>query len=121
MPGPINITGLPPMKAPASAALEERPGARIGTATYGGAMRGVDRAPSGVSQSFSTFLEAQLRDVNTLHKEADAAVAAMATGRSHNLHEMMIALDRADVSLRLTTKVRNKAVEAYQEIMRMPI
>ena len=43
----------------------------------------------------------------------------MATGRSHNLHEMMIALDRADVSLRMVTKVRNKAVEAYQEIMRM--
>jgi len=121
MPGPINITGLPPMSAPSSSTLEERPGARIGAATYGGAMRGVPRAPTGVSPKFSAFLEAQLRDVNSLHKEADAAVAAMATGRSHNLHEMMIALDRAEVSLRLVTKVRNKAVEAYQEIMRMPI
>ena len=45
----------------------------------------------------------------------------MVTGKSHNLHEMMIALDRADVSLRLATKVRNKAIEAYQEIMRMHI
>lgn len=121
MPGPINITGLPPLAAPSTSTLEERPGARIGAATYGDALRGAPRAPTGVSQSFSTFLEAQLRDVNTLHKEADSAVAAMATGRSHNLHEMMIALDRADVSLRLATKVRNKAVEAYQEIMRMPI
>ena len=121
MPGPINITGLPPMVSPSTVALEERPGARIGAATYGRAMRGAARTPPGVSQKFSTFLEAQLRDVNTVHKEADAAVAAMATGRSHNLHEMMIALDRADVSLRMVTKVRNKAVEAYQEIMRMPI
>lgn len=118
MPGPINITGLPPM-ATQTASLENRPGVRIGT--YGEAMRGAPRSPAGVSPSFSTFLEAQLRDVNSVHKEADAAVAAMATGRSHNLHEMMIALDRADVSLRMVTKVRNKAVEAYQEIMRMPI
>ena len=51
--------------------------------------------------------------------DADQAVTAMATGRSHNLHEMMLALDRADVSFRLMTKVRNKAVEAYQEIMRL--
>ena len=45
----------------------------------------------------------------------------MATGRSHNIHETMIALDKADVSFRMLTKVRNKAVEAYQEIMRMQI
>ena len=61
MPGPINITGLPPMKAPSTSTLEERPGARIGAATYGDALRGSPRAPTGVSQSFSTFLEAQLR------------------------------------------------------------
>jgi len=117
MPGPINIVGL----SPSSVAYEQRPGARIGTATYSEPMRGTPRAPAGVTEKFSTFLEAQLRDVNTVHKEADAAVAAMTTGRSHNLHEMMIALDRADVSLRLATKVRNKALEAYQEIMRMPL
>lgn len=115
MAGPINITGLPPMRV----ATESRPGIREGQATYGPPQRGPVRTTPGVHQSFSTFLDAQLRDVNTVHKEADQAVAAMATGRSHNLHEMMIALDRADVSLRMVTKVRNKAVEAYQEIMRM--
>lgn len=117
MPGPINITGLPP----ASVSLEQRPGSHIGEATYSRPLKGTPRTPPGVTESFSTFLEAQLRDVNTVHKEADAAVAAMATGRSHNLHEMMIALDRADVSFRMVTKVRNKAIEAYHEIMRMPI
>lgn len=120
MPGPINIVGLPPLPTPATLTAEDRPGARIGNTTYG-PMQGTPRTAPGVQASFSTFLEAQLRDVNTLHQEADAAVSAMVTGKSHNLHEMMIALDRADVSLRLATKVRNKAIEAYQEIMRMHI
>ncbi len=115
-PGPINVVGLPPQ----TQTTLERPGVRIGETTYG-PMQGTPRSAPGVQKNFATFLEAQLRDVNTAHKEADAAVSAMATGRSHNLHEMMIALDRADVSLRLATKVRNKVVEAYQEIMRMQI
>ena len=42
----------------------------------------------------SEFLEAHVEDVNRMQIEADQAVSAMATGRSHNLHEMMLALDR---------------------------
>ena len=109
MAGPLNITGLPPI----SVQSETRPGAGIA---------GRNNLEAGATQkSFSTFLEAQLNDVNRAQKEGDEAVADMVTGRSHNLHEMMIALDRADVSFRMMTKVRNKAVEAYQEIMRMHI
>jgi flagellar hook-basal body complex protein FliE len=91
---------------------ESRPGVRLGQMAK-------TAGPSGTQKSFSEFLEAQVQDVNSAQVEADKSVAAMATGRSHNIHEMMIALDRADVSFRLATKVRNKAVEAYQEIMRM--
>ena len=109
MAGPLNITGLPPI----SVQSEVRPGAGIaGRNNIGG---------GATQKSFSTFLEAQLNDVNRAQKEGDEAVADMVTGRSHNIHEMMIALDRADVSFRMMTKVRNKAVEAYQEIMRMHI
>jgi len=42
-------------------------------------------------------------------------------GRSQNLHEMMIALNKAELSMRMLTQVRNKAVEAYQELMRMSL
>ena len=110
MGSPLNIRGLPPV----SVQSEVRPGSTIGRA---------GQLPGGgaVNKSFSTFLEAQLNDVNKMQKEGDEAVASMVTGRSHNIHEMMIALDRADVSFRMLTKVRNKAVEAYQEIMRMHI
>jgi flagellar hook-basal body complex protein FliE len=107
MAGPVNITGLPPVRP----TVEMRPGAQVGRPD----------APHSVSKPFAEFLSEQVSQVNMVHKEADEAVAAVATGRSNNLHEMMIALDKADVSFRMLTKVRNKAVEAYQEVMRMSI
>lgn len=116
MAGPYGMRGLPPVNI----AVERRPGVFHAEATSPRALESAPTAP-GVHRSFSEFLSEQINEVNDLHKQADEAVAAMATGRSHNLHEMMIALDRADVSLRMLTKVRNKAVEAYQEIMRMHI
>ena len=113
MAGPVSLSSLPNL----SIQSETRPGARIASAlAQAGNQAG---KAGGVHGSFTNFLEAQINDVNQLQVEADQAVTAMATGRSHNLHEMMLALDRADVSFRLMTKVRNKAVEAYQEIMRL--
>ena len=108
MTSPVSLSNLPNL----SIQTETRPGVRLGKFAS-------SAAPSGVNQSFSEFLEAKIADTNQLQIEADQAVSAVATGRSHNLHEMMIALDRSDVSFRLMTKVRNKAVEAYQEIMRL--
>ena len=75
----------------------------------------------GVHRPFSDYLAAQIHQVNDVNKEADTAVANMVTGRSGNLHETMLALDKADVSFRMLTKVRNKVVEAYHEVMRMSI
>jgi flagellar hook-basal body complex protein FliE len=59
--------------------------------------------------------------VNSTIVTADQKVADVTTGKSKNLHEMMVALNKADLSLRMLTSVRNKAVEAYQEIMRMSL
>lgn len=102
-----NFTGLPPIRP----TLERAPGSLVGRAD----------APKSVAKPFGEYLEASIEGVNDLVKEADEAVAAVATGRSRNIHEMMIALDKADVSFRMLTKVRQKAVDAYQEIMRMPL
>jgi flagellar hook-basal body complex protein FliE len=110
MAGPVNITGQTPMHA----SFESRPGSKIG-------YRALGPKPAGVQRSFGDFLNAQVSEVNFLQQEADSAVTAMTTGRSHNLHETMIALDRADVSFRLLTKVRSKAIDAYREIMQMHI
>lgn len=82
---------------------------------------GVAESAHGVHRPFSDFLKAQVESVNNLQKEADSAVAAMVTGQSGNLHETMIALDKADVSFRTLTKVRTKIIDAYHEVMRMQI
>ena len=75
----------------------------------------------GHSGSFATLLQQSLERVDGLQHEADAAARAFALGQAPSVHDTMIAMEKADLSLRLTTKVRNKVVEAYQEIMRMQV
>jgi flagellar hook-basal body complex protein FliE len=75
----------------------------------------------GHSGSFATLLQQSLERVNGLQHEADTAARAFALGQAPSVHDTMIAMEKADLSLRLTTKVRNKVVEAYQEIMRMQV
>lgn len=71
--------------------------------------------------SFVDYLSSQVEQVNHKIVAADQRVADVATGKSQNLHEMMVALNKADLSLKMLTQVRNKAVEAYQELMRMSL
>ena len=71
--------------------------------------------------SFATVLEESLALVSTLQHQADQAIRELATGPSASLHETMLALDKADLSFRLMMQVRNKIVEAYQEVLRMQV
>ena len=71
--------------------------------------------------NFSAYLGEKINNVNSSIVKADQAVADVTTGRSRNLHEMMLALNKADLSLRMLTKVRNKALDAYMELMRLSI
>ena len=87
-------------------------------------MRNAPNASSAQSvqgPSFADYLSEQVNKVNSTIVTADQKVADVSTGKSKNLHEMMVALNKADLSLRMLTSVRNKAVEAYQEIMRMSL
>lgn len=70
---------------------------------------------------FGKFLEEMVSKVNDQQTAADKSIQSMATGESKGLHEVMLAVEKASVSFQLLTQVRNKAVEAYQEIMRMPV
>lgn len=69
--------------------------------------------------SFVDMLRSEVRDVNALQVTADRQAEAVVTGASADIHGTMIALAKADLSFRLLTQVRNRALEAYQEIMRM--
>ncbi len=70
---------------------------------------------------FSSFLEKSIQEVNELMKSADTKGAALATGKSENLHEAMISFEKAETALKLLVQVRNRAIEAYHEVMRMQV
>ncbi|MHB1650886.1 MAG: flagellar hook-basal body complex protein FliE [Desulfitobacteriaceae bacterium] len=70
---------------------------------------------------FAKFLNDALQQVDTLQKNADAAGVALAAGQTQDLHTVMIAMEKASLSLSMTVQVRNKVLDAYHEIMRMQI
>lgn len=71
--------------------------------------------------SFADTLAKSIEEVNHLQKEADVAIENLASGESQNVHGAMLAVNKADVAFRMTMQVRNKIVEAYQEVMRMQV
>lgn len=78
-------------------------------------------AMPGSREGFGSILKDSLGQVNQLHHEANQAVEALAAGRSTDVHNTMIALQKADVSFRLLMQIRNKVVSAYETVMRMQI
>jgi len=80
-------------------------------------------SPSGNEghKSFADTLKDAVNSVNTQQQEADFKAQEVATGKNHNIPEVMIAAEKADISLKLMVQVRNKIIEAYQEIMKMQV
>ena len=66
------------------------------------------------------FLKA-LDKVDDLQQQADHSVRDLAAGRQKDIHQTMIAMEKAEISFQLMMKVRNKIIAAYEEIMRMSI
>lgn len=75
--------------------------------------------PSG--DSFSSMLGQMVKDVNGEQTTANQAVGALESGQSVPLHKAVIAMEEANVSFQLMVEVRNRLMDAYQEIMRMQI
>jgi len=88
------------------------------TLTPGGAV--AKAASSAASPGFGDVLQQLVQSVDRSAGEANTAVSDM-LGGSGDVHDAMIALQRAETSLELTIQVRNKLVQAYQDIMRMPV
>ena len=73
------------------------------------------------SQNFLNMLKSSIEDVNTEQNDAEKSVRELAVGQRKNIHETMIALEKAEVSFKMMSQVRNKIIEAYREIMRMNV
>jgi len=86
----------------------------------GSALTPKQTQPSG-SASFGQLLQGSLDRVNRLQTEADANISDLATGKQTDIHQTMIAVEKADVSFELLMQIRNKLIAAYENIMRMPV
>lgn len=76
---------------------------------------------SKAKKDFGDILTSTIGQVNTSQLDGDLAVDRLQSGEAKHLHEVMIAVEEADISLRMLVQMRNKAMQAYEEIMRMQI
>ncbi|QGQ46861.1 flagellar hook-basal body complex protein FliE [Metabacillus sediminilitoris] len=71
--------------------------------------------------SFADALKKSIEQINQSQIESDKMTEALATGKNVELHDVMISAQKASVTMSLAVEVRNKAIEAYQEMMRMQV
>ncbi|NMD98251.1 flagellar hook-basal body complex protein FliE [Selenomonas bovis] len=73
------------------------------------------------TKGFSDYLKDALKETNQLQLDSDRWNAALAAGQVDDVSQVVIAAQKADIALQLTLQLRNRAVSAYQEIMRMQV
>ena len=67
---------------------------------------------------FAQHLKSALNEANELQTDSQKAIADMATGQVKDLHQAALAIDKAEVSMKLMLEIRNKALSAYKELGR---
>jgi flagellar hook-basal body complex protein FliE len=80
-------------------------------------IKGTSKPESGEGDFLST-LNGFMADVNNLQKQAGESINQLASGDVSNIHDVMVAVEKAAVSFELMMEIRNKVIEAYQEVMR---
>ena len=104
----------------------------VGLKAYNDALQGFIQKEKGVRQAaqippkaeriertFANTFENSLRAVNDLQMEKNRATESFASGETQNVHELMISLQKASLTMSLTSAVRNKVMEAYRELSKM--
>lgn len=94
----------------------QRPVGPLGDTGKAPASKRVDGAPS-----FQDVLKAQINRVNQMQLDADAAIEDLSTGRTENVGEVFTAVQKADLAFKTLMQIRNKLLDAYNEIQRMRI
>ena len=82
---------------------------------------GETTADSQPVKSFGEFLVDALKKTNELELESEKLNAALAAGRKEDISQVVVASQKAEIALQLTLQLRNRATQAYQEIMRMQV
>jgi len=95
---------------------------RIGAVTSSHQLTGTSsRITKNGGLSFDEILKQAISDVERLQKTSTYNNYLLSTGQIDNLHKVMIDAEKAEVALQFTLQIRNKLLDAYQEIMRMQI
>ena len=77
--------------------------------------------PGTSGSSFSDMLVGQIQNLNQLQTTAAADSQALATGQATDIASVVSDVEKASLAIQLATQVRNKAVDAYQELFRMQV
>ncbi|CAM3752096.1 flagellar hook-basal body complex protein FliE [Alkalicoccus chagannorensis] len=85
-----------------------------------GAQR-INNSPAEAHDSFKTWLNDAIGSVNESRAESSQATEAMARGEDVDLHNVMLTAQKASIQLETTVQVRDRVIEAYQEVMRMQV
>ncbi|TVQ66269.1 MAG: flagellar hook-basal body complex protein FliE [Balneolaceae bacterium] len=72
-------------------------------------------------ETFTEMLTKAVGDVDTTMKESEQKIQDFVSGKSENVHDVMISMQRAQISFQMMVEIRNKAIETYHEISRMQI
>ena len=78
-------------------------------------------APALPTASFGELLQQSIHQVSRLQHEADASMRNLAAGKQADIHQTMIAVEKAEVSFELLMQIRNKVIAAYESIMRTQV
>jgi flagellar hook-basal body complex protein FliE len=78
-------------------------------------------APQNALSDFGDVLNNAINSLQQKEDVANQSVASLAAGEDIELHQVMMAMQEADISFQMAIQVRNKLVDAYQEIMRMQV
>lgn len=87
--------------------------------TFSEKKTGVDQSEG--KTSFGDILRNTIQDINKLQNDADTAISNVQVHDTGSIHEAMIALEKASISFQTMMQVRNKIIDAYQEVMRMQV
>lgn len=81
-----------------------------------------DLAPeSKPKTSFSDYLKDEVKELNQSQKIAEDSAADLASGKAESIHETMLKSTQAELNFNLFVQLRNKALDAYHEVMRMQV
>lgn len=82
---------------------------------------GQSNQTQGAAAAFGSSLTNALNGLNQMQITSDQSIQKLAAGENLDLHQVMIAAEETDVSFRVAMAMRDKLVEAYQEVMRMQV